>query len=182
MKILRKARDILASIIGEFIEGFLPEYLLTGIAGTIFMFYYEIAGGFKEFEGGFWIVFVIDAILMTLGVRATTLNSDHINKIIAIVDHGLTFFIIGFVGKFVLSLLIGIAVICGIIIWFKGAESITSFFSAFTPSAPYPENTKKEEVEVWREKQNGSQEKLRVNSSQDMYYDPDDGEWHKIQK
>ena len=38
-----------------------------------------------------------------------------------------------------------------------------------------------EKVEVWRE--NGMmRENLKVNSSGDMYYDPEDGEWHKIQK
>lgn len=178
---MKKIGYILTSIISEFIEGFLPEYLLTGIAGTIFMFYYEIAGGFKEFGGGFWLVFVVDALLMALAVRWTVLNKDHDNKTIALIDHVLTFFIIGFVGKFILSLLIGIAVICGIIIWFKGAESITSFFSDFTPSSPAPEPTQKKKVEVWRE--NGLMtENLKVNSSGDMYYDPNDGEWHKIQK
>lgn len=39
-----------------------------------------------------------------------------------------------------------------------------------------------EKVEVWRRTENGGREDLRVNSSGDMYYDPDDGEWHKIQK
>lgn len=37
------------------------------------------------------------------------------------------------------------------------------------------------EVEVWRN--NGMmRENLKVNSTGDMYYDPEDGQWHKIQK
>lgn len=44
-------------------------------------------------------------------------------------------------------------------------------------SAPATET----KTEVWRE--NGMlRENLKVNSTGDMYYDPEDGEWHKIQK
>lgn len=180
-KFFKKIGYILASIIGEFIEGFFPEYLLTGIAGTIYMFYEEFAGGIKEFGGGFWVVFAIDALLIALGIRFTVLNQRHNSKIIAIIDHILTFFIIGIVGKFILSLLIGIALICGIIIWFKGTEKITSLFSGFTSTSSDTKPVEKEDVKVWRE--NGmSKEYLKVNSSNDMYYDPEDGEWHKIQK
>ena len=37
-----------------------------------------------------------------------------------------------------------------------------------------------EKVEVWRMTKTGRREDLRVNSSKDMYYNPDDKEWHKI--
>lgn len=47
-----------------------------------------------------------------------------------------------------------------------------------TTSAP-AEETK---TEVYRITESGQREDLRVNSSGDMYFDPDDQEWHKIKK
>lgn len=180
-KVLGRIISMLSSIINEFIEGFFPEYLLTGIAGTIFLIYYSVIEGFQDIGIGFWFVFAIDALLIVLGVRWTILNKRHNNKVIAFVNHILTFFIIGFVGKIVLSILFVIAIAIGLIAFLNGAEAVTSFFDFLTPTTDYPKPKQKEKVEVWRE--NGMmRENLKVNSSGDMYYDPDDGEWHKIQK
>ena len=52
----------------------------------------------------------------------------------------------------------------------------------FQLQQPAEQPVEQEKVEVWRRTENGGREDLRVNSSGDMYYDPDDGEWHKIKK
>ncbi len=50
-----------------------------------------------------------------------------------------------------------------------------------TSSSTYEEDDEGEQVEVWRE--NGMmRENLKVNSSGDMYFDPDDQQWHKIKR
>lgn len=38
------------------------------------------------------------------------------------------------------------------------------------------------EVEIYKEANDGSMKKMRTNSDNSMYYDPDDQEWHKINK
>ncbi len=46
---------------------------------------------------------------------------------------------------------------------------------------PDPDEQPVKEVEVWRE--NGyMKEQLKVSSDGERYYDPEDGEWHKIKK
>ena len=52
----------------------------------------------------------------------------------------------------------------------------------FQLQQPAEQPVEQEKVEVWRRTENGGREDLRVNSSGEMYYDPDDGEWHKIKK
>lgn len=58
-------------------------------------------------------------------------------------------------------------------VWALSTADVSSGDSGGTASAP--------EVEVWRN--NGmTRENLKVNSTGDMYFDPEDGQWHKIQK
>ncbi len=56
-------------------------------------------------------------------------------------------------------------------------QSVWDTYDTYARQEPEPEPEKK--VEVWRP--NGLvNEYLKVNSDNTMYYDPDDGEWHRI--
>ena len=69
---------------------------------------------------------------------------------------------------------IGYAVLSG-----AGDSSSQSSTTTYTPQKSEPEP--KKEVKVWRE--NGyMKEHLKVSSDGERYFDPDDGQWHKIKK
>ena len=90
-----------------------------------------------------------------------------------------------------IPLVIGAVVLC-VVLTFLGLNPLGTLLNLFSGTASQDddedlfqvqkpeEKTVEEKVEVWRMTETGRREDLRVNSSGDMYYDPDDEDWHKI--
>ena len=135
----------------------------------------------------------IAVILTIIGVLTTVIPAQPgKKKLIVLGIHGA----IWVVGYFLLGILIPIViggVVLVIVLTFLGFNPLGAIMGAVSGSSgqeedvfqlqqPAEQPVEQEKVEVWRRTENGGREDLRVNSSGDMYYDPDDGEWHKIKK
>lgn len=129
-------------------------------------------------------------ILTIIGVLVTLKQAeDQKGKLTALGIHAAIWIVGYFLLGIIIPLVIGAVVLC-VVLTFLGFNPLGSILNAlsgaaaeeedlFQPRQPEEETVEKK-PEVWRMTESGRREDLRVNSSGDMYYDPDDGEWHKI--
>ena len=181
-----KVKKIIGNLLAEFGVGFPGEYLPTGIAGLFFgvLAAFGLNGGGRDQEKlAFWFFAVIGGLLVLRSVFKTLRNKGHASKLYALLVHVLMFVLLDLLAQFLVPMVI-ILVVLAVIVVFLGGGSIGSALdevAAQREAQRRAEEQAKEEkkVEVWR--MNGmTRENLKVNSTQDMYFDPEDGEWHKI--
>lgn len=179
---MNKVKEIFGKIFTEFGEGFPGEYAFTGIAGLFFgvLAAFGLTGGGADQEMlAFWVFAIIGGIMILIGVVKTLGNKDHTSKPYALVVHVLVFILSTLLTKFLVPVLITLVILAIAVVFFSGGSIGTIVNGSGSQHMEQPRDEKK--VEVWRE--NGMmRENLKVNSTGDMYYDPEDGEWHKIQK
>lgn len=177
-----KVKEIIGRILAEFGEGFPGEYAPTGLAGLFFgvLAAFGLNGGGRDQEKlAFWFFAVIGGILILSGVLKTLRNKGHASKLYALLVHVLMFILLDLLAQFLVPMVILLVVL--VVLFFAfGGGSIGALISGLNSRQEEQPRVEKK-VEVWRE--NGlMRENLKVNSTGDMYYDPDDGEWHKIEK
>lgn len=128
----------------------------------------------------FWVITII-CLIIVIGIwmiamllsGKTIFRSTLLMLIFSTIHVIILYFLIGVTVRMIL---LGIF-LCAI---FIGGSLLSSSSSASTDT-PQEESTPAPEIKVWR--QNGlMNEYLKVNSTGDYYYDPNDSEWHKIQK
>ena len=186
-----KVKEIIDNILAEFGEGFPGEYVPTGIAGLFFgvLAVFGLNGSGRDQEKlAFWFFAIIGGILILSGVLKTLRNAGHDSKLYALLVHVLMFILLDLLAQFLVPMVI-ILVVLAVVVVFLGGGSVASLLSGLGSrqidtswsEEPRHEEQPREEkkVEVWR-RDGMMTENLKVNSSGDMYYDPDDGEWHKI--
>lgn len=138
------------------------------------------------------ILFTAIAIILTLiGVLVTVVPAKPAkNKLIVLGIHAAIWVVGYFLLKIIVPIIVGAVVLCVVLTflgfhpvatvlgWLSGTASNTAEEYVVQQPQPQPQ----QEVEVWQEQENGNMKKLRVNSSNDMYQDPETKEWHKIKK
>lgn len=183
-----KVKEIISKLLAEFGEGFPGEYALTGLAGLFFgvLAAFGLNGGGRDQEKlAFWFFAVIAGFLILSGILKTLKNKDHASKLYALLVHVLVFVLMDLLAQFLVPMVI-VLVVLAVIVVALGGGGIGAIISGL--GSQQVEHMREEEpprteekVEVWRE--NGMmRDNLKVNSTGDMYFDPEDGEWHKIQK
>ena len=154
-----------------------------------------LAGGDTGGNAGFVTAMFtgIAVILTVIGVLVTVIPAQPgKKKLIVLGIHGA----IWLVGYFLLSIIIPIiiaAVLIVVVLTFLGFHPLSGILNMLYGSGaaqedvyeyqqPAEQPVEKEQVEVWREDEAGRRHNLRVNSTNDMYFDPEDGDWHPIKK
>ena len=176
---MEKVKYVLNSLLTELGMG-LGEYMLTGVGGLIFgvLAVFGLSGGGRDQEIlAFWFLAIIAIIPILIGLIKTLKNGDHQSKLFALVDHALVFLVMRFIATLLVPVVIILVVLFVVAKVFLGVGVSDALQSFDSTSEPEPET--KKEVKVWRGEGLGK-EYLKVNSTGDMYFDPEDGEWHKI--
>ena len=165
-------------------------YILSGIGGAIMTFLTNVGG---DMAGAGWIVGLICAgigIFMTIRYEETRKD-----QLMDLAFHAGAF-IVGIIAMHLVAVVIVLMVVAiflqfmgiNVIGWVLGLldgigqneeqEQIEEDSFVYVPDEE-PEEVSAPQVEVWRE--NGMmKEHLKVSSDGERYYDPEDGEWHRI--
>ncbi len=150
----------------------------------------SFGGGNAEFTSTLFTGIAI--VLTVIGVLVTLKRAeDQKGKLTALGIHAAIWIVGYFLLGILIPLVIGAVVLC-VVLTFLGLNPLGTLLNLFSGTASQDddedlfqvqkpeEKTVEEKVEVWRMTETGRREDLRVNSSGDMYYDPDDEDWHKI--
>ena len=193
-----KVKETAGKLLAEFSVGFPGEYAPTGLAGLFFgvLAAFGLNGGGRDQEKlAFWFFAVIGGILVLRSAFKTLRNKNHARKLYALLVHVLVFILLDLLARFLVPMVI-ILVVLAVAFFFLGGGSIGAFLNGLNSlqkEQPMVEEQAAEEqaaeeqpktekkVSVWR--MNGMmRENLKVSRDGDAYYDPEDGEWHKIKK
>lgn len=151
----------------------------------------ETAGGNAGFVSALFTGIAV--ILTVIGVLVTVIPAKPMKKKLIVLGIHAAIWLVGyFLLKILVPIVIG-GVLLLVVLTFLGFNPLGAIANAMSGSSgqqedvfeiqqPAEQPAEQEKVEVWRMTESGRREDLRVNSSGDMYYDPDDGDWHKIQK
>lgn len=150
------------------------------------------AGGNAGFVSALFTGIAI--ILTVIGVLVTVIPAKPMkNKLIVLGIHAAIWLVGYFLLKILIPIVIG-GVVLVVVLTFLGFHPLGAIANAMSGSSgqaedvfeyqqpPVEQTVEREKVEAWRMTENGRREDLRVNSSGDMYYDPDDSDWHKLKK
>ncbi len=154
-----------------------------------------LAGGETGGNAGFTnsLFTGLAVVLTVIGVLLTVIPAKPAkNKLIVLGIHAAIWVVGYFLLQFIIPIIL-VAVLLCVVLTFLGFHPLSAIFRLISGSAPAQEENfvpvqqpteppAEQKVEAWRRTENGGRQDLRVNSSGDMYYDPDDGDWHKIKK